>query len=152
MAHQVLENGEIFIAYCLTLKEKFHDKSLSDRFNECVEDYFQFQVTKSAPAWHDLKEAGNAALKAGNNEGAIKFYLDAYSMTSDMYYGLRILKKGFIQNNENTSRRCVMEIDDLVLYISQYLDAPPHEICLAEDLKVQQPNLPAAICLANIAI
>ncbi len=154
-------DDEDFNEYCNTLDAslvevffgwKFSREPERDMFNGCVENYYQYKVTKHIPSWLILKDNGNDAFKAGNYEKAIQFYMDAYRMTSDKYYALRIIKKGFADNDENTSRRKVIESNDLVLYISQYLYSPPHKVHVEGNFSVQEPNMPAAICLANIAL
>jgi tetratricopeptide (TPR) repeat protein len=162
MATQSHLCDEDFNEYCNSLDASLSDTlgrwrilnaPQPDMFQGYVENYYQYKVTKHVPSWLTLKDTGNDALKVRDYEKAIACYKYAYRLTSDRYYGLRIMKKGFISNNEDTARRRVIEIDDLVLYISQYLYSLPHEIQLTDkNVNILQPNMPAAICLGNMAV
>ena len=114
-------------------------------------------AAKVDPAWEALKDRGNAALKAGDREAAIKLYTDAFAVARGRDEQIPQLRRCLRAHPEGSPARRIGDESNILGLIGLCLPdvgGPVGDACALigapEAMKAARtPNKPAAVCLAN---
>ena len=110
---------------------------------------------KVEPRWLELKEQGNAALKANDVRSAISWFTKALQVATSPWSQMRGLQRMTEALPTSAVLRRILETDVIMQHVFSFLPCSPRRNITAEcgpvKFRFSLPNLPAAIALSNRA-